>query len=519
MILRLTDEERVFADGVRRMNTTNPFLPDRIDSERIALGDAYREANEPWNLTNSPSPDDANIARIFERASGWMRRLQTGGSKNTAAGGGPKRPGVGDRERIQHVAYFWLYHTYAELFDHLIIQGLNEGGPLRALFYKDFCRDWQSTLGDAGLGGDSTTDAPHLFSLFFQLRRAYHHVFRFLAGRSRPMAELRASIWRSIFTHDLDRYRLGLWERMSDFNTLITGPSGSGKELVARAVGLSRYLPVDPKTGVFPSDFSKGFFPLHLAALSPTLIESELFGHRRGAFTGALQDRAGWLEVCPADGSVFLDEIGEVSAEIQVKLLRVLQERTFQRLGESDSRRFPGKIIAATNRDLAEEMRAGRFRQDFFYRLCSDRITTPSLAGQLRDRPDDLELMVGHVASGLPGTGDIFVGQCARQIRETLGEGYPWPGNFRELEQCVRSQLIRGHYDPPVGVEAVTGEWDALLEPASATLAEVVETYVRHVYRATGHNVAETARRLGVDRRTVLARLEGGRPANEGVKA
>ena len=77
------------------------------------------------------------------------------GSKNAAAGGGPNRPGVGDRERIQHVVYFWLYHTYAERFDHLIIQGLNEGGPLRALFYKDFCRDWQSTLGDAGLGGDS----------------------------------------------------------------------------------------------------------------------------------------------------------------------------------------------------------------------------------------------------------------------------------------------------------------------------------------------------------------------------
>lgn len=503
----MTDRERVFADGLCRMNTTNPFLPDRIDSERMALGETYQEANEPWNLTNSPSPDDANIARIFELAAGWTRRLRAGGEK-TRAEGRRKRSRAGDRERIQHVVYFWLYHTYAERFDHLITRGLDEGGPVRALFYKDFCRDWQSTLGDAGLGGDSTTDAPHLFSLFFQLRRAYHHVFRFLAGRSRPMAELRASIWRSIFTYDLDRYRLGLWERMADFNTLITGPSGSGKELVARAVGLSRYLPVDPKTGVFAADFSKGFFPLHLAALSPTLIESELFGHRRGAFTGALQDRAGWLEVCPADGSVFLDEIGEVSTEIQVKLLRVLQERTFQRLGESDSRRFPGKIIAATNRNLAEEMRAGRFREDFFYRLCSDRITTPSLAEQLRDRPDDLELMVGHVAKRLPGTGVAFVGSCVRQIRETLGDGYSWPGNFRELEQCVRSQLIRGRYDPPIRNAGVTGAWDGLLEPATASLSEVVEAYVRHAYRATGHNVAETARRLGVDRRTVLARLE-----------
>jgi transcriptional regulator with GAF, ATPase, and Fis domain len=182
---------------------------------------------------------------------------------------------------------------------------------------------------------------------------------------------------------------------------------------------------------------------LHLAALSPTLIESELFGHRRGAYTGALQDRAGWLEVCPADGAVFLDEIGEVSGEIQVKLLRVLQERTFQRLGESETRRFAGKIIAATNRDLAAEMQVGRFRKDFFFRLCSDPIVTPSLADQLEDRPDDLELMVGYIAAGLPGTGRAFEDLGIRGIRRGLGSNHSWPGNFRELEQCVRILLIQ----------------------------------------------------------------------------
>ena len=178
------------------------------------------------------------------------------------------------------------------------------------------------------------------------------------------MAELRASIWRSIFTHrsrSLPPRALGAYGRFqyTDHGSLgqRQGTGGAGGGPVPLPAGRSE------DRAFSPSDFSKGFFPLHLAALSPTLIESELFGHRRGAFTGALQDRAGWLEVCPADGSVFLDEIGEVSAEIQVKLLRVLQERTFQRLGESDSRRFPGKIIAATNRDLAEEMRAGRFRR------------------------------------------------------------------------------------------------------------------------------------------------------------
>src|SRR5439155_14349722 len=122
----------------------------------------------------------------------------------------------------------------------------------------------------------------------------------------------------------------------------------------------------------------------------PTLIETELFGHRKGAFTGAVADRPGWLEVCPPFGTVFLDEIAETQAAIQVKLLRVVQTRTFQRVGETQDRPFRGKIVAATNRDLAAEMQAGRFRPDLYYRLCSNVIETPSLAAQLREAPDEL---------------------------------------------------------------------------------------------------------------------------------
>ena len=119
----------------------------------------------------------------------------------------------------------------------------------------------------------------------------------------------------------------------SDATVLITGESGTGKELVARAIAMARYIPFDAKSKSFVSDYTQSFYPLNLSALSPTLIESELFGHRRGAFTGALEDRAGWLETCPPLGTVFLDEIGELDPTIQVKLLRVLQTRRFQRLG------------------------------------------------------------------------------------------------------------------------------------------------------------------------------------------
>src|SRR5205807_3458271 len=133
----------------------------------------------------------------------------------------------------------------------------------------------------------------------------------------------------------------------------------------------------------FEADGEQAFFPINISALSPTLVESELFGHRRGAFTGAIADRKGWLETCPASGSVFLDELGDLDPEIQVKLLRVIETRTFHPVGDTASRQFQGKLIAATNRNLAADIPKGRFREDLYYRLCSDQIATPSLAEQV----------------------------------------------------------------------------------------------------------------------------------------
>ena len=238
---------------------------------------------------------------------------------------------------------------------------------------------------------------------------------------------------------------------MRDVTTLVTGPSGTGKELVARAIGLSRYLPFDPSSGGFASDAADAFLLLNLSALSPTLIESELFGHRKGAFTGALQDHSGWLEVCPPLGTVFLDEIGELDGSIQVKLLRVLETREFQRLGETTSRKFQGKVIAATNRDMAREMKAGRFREDLYYRLCSDLIVTPSLREQLADSPEELRNLVLFIAKRIAGPeeAEALAGEVELWIEGNLGGDYPWPGNVRELEQCVRNILIRNEYRAP----------------------------------------------------------------------
>jgi len=495
--------EHEFAEAIGRVNAANPFLPERIAAERAALGSEFRDHEADWNTRPPSAEPNRNVAAITARCEAVIRRVRQCWKVEDA-------PDWEDRELYEEVVGYWLYQTYASRFDTVILASLGGlGDEGRVGFFPAFKADVDRYLGGPGRDPATGQTAAHLFACAFQIRRAFHAIFRSLVGSSVPMARLRSEIWQSIFSHDLRRYRRGLYARMGDFSTLITGPSGTGKELVARALAFSRYLAFDPKRGSFGRDFALGFFPLNLAALSPTLIESELFGHRRGAFTGALGDRAGWMEVCPATGAVFLDEIGEVDVSIQVKLLRVLQSRTFQPLGSTETRRFDGKIVAATNRTLPEEIRAGRFREDFYYRLCSDQLTTPSLRAQLDDAPADLGTFVAHMASRLvePEEVEPFTRNVVGWIERSLGKNYAWPGNVRELEQCVRGLVLRGEYRPagPLGRPS-SEDWNTLIESGSLTAEELLRRYTRWVHVREG-SVEATARRLDLDRRTVKARL------------
>ncbi|OAM89076.1 sigma 54-interacting transcriptional regulator [Termitidicoccus mucosus] len=506
-----SDEELAFADCVGRVNRANPFLPERIEWERKALGAEFAEAAADWNVqSHAKTLPNPNLSRLLERACVLTERIRTDWPRNGR---------VTRAEGEAHVALvaFRIFHAFAERFDGLIREGearrARGGGepPGRVRFFAEARAEMERLLAVPGLRLIGETGAvEHFFALAFQMRRAFFHIFGALAGGSAPMARLRAAIWQSIFTHDFTRYRRTLFSRMGDFATLVIGPSGTGKELVARAIALSRYVAFDSKRGMFAEDFAGAFFPLNLSALSPTLIESELFGHRRGAFTGALADRAGWMEVCPAAGAVFLDEIGDVDAGIQVKLLRVLQARTFQRLGDTESRVFQGKVIAATNRDLPAEIRAGRFREDFYYRLCSDVVRTPSLREQLDGAgAGELASLAEHAARRLVGAGEAeaFAREAVAWMTKNLGADYAWPGNFRELEQCMRNLLVRGEYRPagPLAGGAAD-DWNALIGGGRLTAEELLRRYTRLVHAQAG-TVEETARRLDLDRRTVKARL------------
>ncbi len=500
----LNANERTFLRAVSRLGYSNPFLPERIEYEREVLGPDFREAEPVWSMrVADPDSPYVNILKITAKVERTVQELRESLARGASAA-------VQDLELYQDAALFLLYHRYRDDLYVPILRALDEkSGPGRIPFYGNFVRDWEQYFHVPGVTLPRKEEASHLFACFFQVRRAFHHIFSYIIGGSMAAARLRAAVWQSIFTHDMQRYRDTLYQRMGDIMTLVTGPTGTGKELVARAIGLSRYIPFDSKTSTFTEDFGGSFHALNLSALPSTLIESELFGHRRGAFTGALQDRKGWLEVCRPGGTVFLDEIGDLDASIQVKLLRVIQTRTFQRLGDTTDRHFHGKIIAATNRNLAEAMQKGQFREDLYYRLCSDLIITPTLQQQLRESAGVLRELVLFIARRVTGThAEGLADEVEAYIIKHLGRDYAWPGNIRELEQCVRSVLIRKEYHPPRprGVSAHE-DFARAVESGTMTADDLLRRYCTLVYAQT-RSYEETARRLKLDRRTVKSKVD-----------
>jgi transcriptional regulator with AAA-type ATPase domain len=498
--------ERDDAALIAALAATNPFSAARIDLERRLLREHYVEGAGFWSLrADDEEAPSENAIRAGERA--WSLAC----TLRARLSGGPDEE---DLARYEDVARFALYQRHDDALQALvrglearIAEGSSELG-LSAPGYQAFADDAAELLGPLWERAGRRDDRAQLYALFFQFRRTFHHVFATVVGGSAPTARLREAIWESTFTHDLRRYYRSLHDRMGDITTLVVGASGTGKELVARAIALSRHLPFDARRQRFTVEPRAIFLPLNVAALSPTLVESELFGHKRGSFTGAVADREGWLGACSPAGAVFLDEIGELDPTIQVKLLRALQTRSFQRLGETETRLFRGKIIAASGRDLDVAAAEGRFRRDLYYRLCADVIRTPTLAERLDDDRGELSDLVRFIARRVAGPREASsLADEALAFAASLGSGYRWPGNVRELEQCVRNVLVRRHYRPAANP---SDDLAQALAEGRLTADQLLDRYAASVYRLTG-SYAETARRLGLDRRTIARRVRAAR--------
>jgi transcriptional regulator with PAS, ATPase and Fis domain len=282
----------------------------------------------------------------------------------------------------------------------------------------------------------------------------------------------------------------------SDATVLLTGESGTGKELVARALHQN-----SPRHG-------HPFVAVNCGALPGELLESELFGHVRGAFTGAVRDRQGRFELARG-GTLFLDEVADLTLPLQVKLLRVLQERTFERVGESSSRHSDARIIAATNRDLQRDIRDGRFRDDLYYRL---RVVPINIA-PLRERREDIEALALHLlarVSDRQGRSQILAPDALRALLE-----YTWPGNAREMENALeyavavcRGQTIHAA-DLPAEVREPQRPAPAPFEDPARNGREDPDERERLTEALQAHrwNRVDAATALGISRTTLWRRM------------
>ena len=277
-------------------------------------------------------------------------------------------------------------------------------------------------------------------------------------------------------------------------SVLITGESGVGKELVARAIHNQSQRK------------DNAFIVVHCAALSETLLESELFGHEKGAFTGADSLAHGKFELADG-GTIFLDEIGEINLSTQIKLLRVLQERSFERVGGEKTINVDIRIVAATNKNLEEEVRAGKFREDLFYRLNVVRIEMPAL----RERKDDIPLLMhGFLKEFNIENQKNILGFDNRAKSAILK--YSWPGNIRELRNCVESAVVMctkdqiSFDDLPSTVRSGC-DISAITIPAGITMNEAEKIIITENLALNNGNKTKTAETLGIGRKTLHRKL------------
>ena len=397
------------------------------------------------------------------------------------------------------------YHRAVPHLDALIDRQVDKSAPLPVPFGDE-------VIGGLVRSGFDEERAARYFALYYQLRRGFYFISRSLAGRSESMRRFREALWNNIFTHDMRGFDAALWNRMEDFSTLLIGETGTGKGQAAAAIGRSAFIPYLPAERRFAASFADTFLAINLSQFQEMLIESELFGHRKGAFTGAIDQHQGVFERCSPHGALFLDEIGEVSVPVQIKLLQVLQERSFTPVGGREKRRFSGRVIAATNRSLDALRREGRFRDDFFYRLCSDVIEVPPLRRRLAESPGELEELVRLLVERIAGSPDrTLIGMVLEALQRDLPKGYAWPGNVRELEQAVRRVLLTGRYAPELA--AATDPEEALVEKLRAgelTAAQLLAQYSAMLYRRLG-SYAAVAKRTGIDPRTSRKHVDGAR--------
>lgn len=477
----LNSEEKEFLTQVCQAAFTNPFSDERTEIDIRIAG------------VSPAASESIRIKKVVGKVNDWFRDFEHNGKANVTYYGGE------DRELVEKAFLFEQFYRFKDKYDQLILSQIENGDtPVKIPFLNEAL----SLLIQRGFSEDH---ARRYFALGFQMRRAFYFIRNSLVGNSACMKSLRLQLWNNVFTHSIDFYNRYLWNKMEDFSTLLLGETGTGKGTAALAIGRSGFIPLDKRKKCFEKSFTQSFVSLNLSQFPETLIESALFGHKKGAFTGAIENFQGVFDQCSPYGSILLDEIGEISQPIQIKLLQVLQERVFTPVGSQKTNRFQGRVITATNQPL-KKLRGERiFRDDFYYRLCSDLIVVPPLRQRIMEDPSELDTLLGITIKRLVGRPSPELVVSIQKIIDTnLGPEYLWPGNVRELEQCVRRIFLKGKYsdddaisDMDIEQTLINGIDQGNIDSFRLTSGYCYLLYQRH------QTFEEVARRTGLDRRTV----------------
>jgi DNA-binding NtrC family response regulator len=482
----LSESDRDFLRLLAEAASTNPFSDEYFNLQlKIAGCDTSASAEEQYE-------------KVVERVSNEVQKMETAGALDV------RQYGIQDGRLLRHAIIYDVFHRFLPSLDLLIADQIaaderSVPAPFADEVFQMLVRR-----------GFSAEEARRYFAIMYQIRRAFFFIDRGLVGRSESMKQLRRRLWNNVFTHDIRLYERHLWNRMEDFSTMLLGETGTGKGAAAAAIGRSGYIPFDEKKKAFAESFTRSFTALNLSQFPESLIESELFGHRKGAFTGAIEAHEGIFARCSAYGAIFLDEIGDASIPIQIKLLHVLQERTFSPVGSHMTLRFRGRIIAATNKPLDALRASGQFRDDFFYRLCSDVIWMPSLRQRLTEEPGELEDLVSLTIQRMMGEPSTeTVQMVCGLLNSSLGVGYGWPGNVRELEQAVRRILLTRHYqgDRKNVASDSYSKLQAGIADGTLDAETLMSYYCKLLYQRLGTYEA-VANRVNLDRRTVKAYIQ-----------
>ncbi len=475
---RLTTEQHAFFKQISALAFVNPFSLQREQADCVAL-----------DLV----PGRLNLTQrnqcIQEKLEFFFNQLKPSFNINNFSSA--------IREPIQFSWLFYQFHAYQDQFYQYIDDQLEGGDQPGELPFAE------ALIGCFMQAGFSKLETAKFIALLYQFHRGFYFIHSAISGECPAIIKLRMHLWNNIFTFDPHWYLDYLCGKMEDFSTLLLGETGSGKSLIAHAIGCSGFIPFDLTTKKFKESFTRSFQSINLSQFPASLLESELFGHKKGAFTGAIEHHQGVFARCSAHGAVFIDEIGDIDIPTQVKLLNVIQDRTFSPVGSHDKIRFSGRVISATNRNIEQLRNTGQFRDDLYYRLCSDVINVPSLHQRLQENPEELGILIkGLLERVIENPEHKLVTRIEMQIRDSVPAYYTWPGNVRELEQCIRRICLTGRYKVINGQQMHQDFFSLPDNGSEISSQQLLQRYCRFLYHRHGSYEA-VARIIQLDRRTV----------------